>query len=50
VRAMASDEAAKKLQALTIINEALQSENEEVRATRASAPSVLTRRHPRPPS
>ena len=28
---MASDEAAKKLQALTIINEALQSENEEVR-------------------
>ena len=29
---MTSDEATKKLQALTIINEALQSENEEVRA------------------
>ena len=28
---MASDEAVKKLQALTIINEALKSENEEVR-------------------
>jgi hypothetical protein len=47
---MSSDEAAKKLQALQIINEALQSENQEVCATPASARSVLSHLHPRPHS
>lgn len=43
---MATDEAAKKLQALTIINETLKKENEEVRALRVPPPALLTRLHP----